>query len=62
MLRRLISWCVPDTALRIRADEPGNEALRTEEPPVTDLQSVLAPYRNDVGVDNVVGLRLQTDS
>ena len=62
MLRRLISWCVPDSALKLRADEARAAELRAAEPEVTDLQRVLAPYRNDIVVDNVVGLRLQPDS
>ena len=37
MLRRLIAWCVPDSALELR----GREADRT------DLGQALAPYQNE---------------
>jgi hypothetical protein len=39
MLRRLMSWCVPDTALELRVDE-------SEEVPA-DLRTALAPYEHE---------------
>ena len=37
MLKRLIAWCVPESALELRAVEPER----------TDLGGALAPYEND---------------
>ena len=37
MLRRLMSWCVPDSALELRGDEPE----------VADVELALAPYEHE---------------
>jgi hypothetical protein len=37
MLRRLMSWCVPESALELRFDEHE----------VTDVERALAPYEHD---------------
>jgi len=37
MLGRLISWCVPDSALELRVDEHE----------VADVESALAPYEHE---------------
>jgi hypothetical protein len=39
MLRRLMSWCVPDAALELRVDE--------SEDVLADLQTALAPYEHE---------------
>ena len=51
MLRRLIAWCVPDSALRLQAPEPE----------MTDVQSVLSPYHEDPVVENAMRLRIVHD-
>jgi hypothetical protein len=51
MLRRLIAWCVPDQALRLRAPEPE----------MTDVQRVLSPYQEDAAVESALKLRIVHD-
>jgi hypothetical protein len=49
MLRRLISWCVPDSALELRVDEHE----------VADVESALAPYEHETpAVETRFGLRV----
>jgi hypothetical protein len=49
MLRRLIAWCVPDSALEVRAVE-------TER---ADLDEALAPYESEAKTaDAPLGLRI----
>jgi hypothetical protein len=50
MLRRLMSWCVPDTALRMQ--RPGATANPTiaEKPDMTSVESVLQPYKEELEV------------
>jgi hypothetical protein len=51
MLRRLIAWCVPDAALRVRAPEAE----------MTDVQRVLSPYHEDSVVETAMNLRVIHD-
>jgi hypothetical protein len=49
MLGRLISWCVPDSALELRA----------EEHEVADIERALAPYEHEAQVvERAFGLRV----
>ena len=49
MLRRLMSWCVPDSALELRVDEQE----------VADVVRALAPYDHDAGsAEPPFGLRV----
>jgi len=50
MLSRLIAWCVPETALQLRANE--------DEPSMTDVGQALAPYENEHEADPLLGLRI----
>ena len=43
MLRRLMSWCVPATALELRAP-------KQPEPELTDVEQVLALYKEETEV------------
>ena len=53
MLGRLISWCVPDSSLELRA----NEVERS------DLGQALAPYESETAEPDVhVGLRIVGNS
>jgi hypothetical protein len=51
MLRRLIAWCVPDSALRLRAPEQE----------MTDVQRALSPYQEDSAADALHRLRVVHD-
>jgi hypothetical protein len=49
MLGRLISWCVPDSALELRADEHE----------IADVESALAPYEHETAaVESHFSLRV----
>jgi hypothetical protein len=49
MLRRLIAWCVPDSALELRGREPER----------TDVGQALAPYQGEPPKSEApVGLRV----
>ena len=49
MLRRLMGWCVPDSALELRAVEQE----------ITNVERVLAPYENEPpALDARFGLRV----
>jgi hypothetical protein len=53
MLRRLMSWCVPDSALALRADEPE----------VANVELALAPYEHEAAsADARFSLRVVTNS
>ena len=53
MLGRLISWCVPDSALEMRVDEHE----------VADVEGALAPYEHEtVAVEPHLGLRIVSNS
>jgi hypothetical protein len=49
MLGRLISWCVPDSALELRADEHE----------IADVERALAPYEHETqAVEPRLNLRI----
>ena len=49
MLERLIAWCVPDSALELRAFEPER----------ADVRQVLAPYGSEAApTEAPLGLRI----
>ncbi len=52
MLRRLMSWCVPDSALELRDDEHE----------VADVQKALAPYEHEATAVESLGLRVVSNS
>ena len=53
MLRRLMSWCVPDSALALRADERE----------VADVERALAPYEHAAApAETRLNLRVVTNS
>ena len=45
MLRRLISWCVPDSALRLQLHKSN-----PTDPDITNVESVLRPYKEELEV------------
>jgi hypothetical protein len=51
MLRRLFAWCVPESALRLRAPEQE----------MTDVQRALSPYEEDTAADALQRLRIIHD-
>jgi hypothetical protein len=53
MLRRLMSWCVPDSALE----------LKVVEAEVADVELALAPYEHEAApADSRLKLRVVTNS
>jgi hypothetical protein len=55
MLRRLMSWCVPDSALELRIDEHD----------VADVGKALAPYEHEAAeaaAESPFGLRIVRNS
>ena len=53
MLQRLMAWCVPESALELRAAEPTR----------ADLGEALAPYESGASVaDAPIGLRVVGNS
>jgi len=48
MLRRLISWCVPDDALRLQTKNHANPT--TDDPNITSVETVLKPYKEELEV------------
>jgi hypothetical protein len=51
MLRRLVAWCVPDSALKLQAPEQE----------MTDVQRVLSPYQEDTATEALKRLRIVHD-
>jgi hypothetical protein len=52
MLRRLISWCVPESALRLQTKpyaEPTTNPT-TGDPNITSVETVLKPYKEELEV------------
>ena len=48
MLGRLISWCVPDSALRMQPKPFSNPT--TTDPNITSVETVLKPYKEELEV------------
>ena len=49
MLRRLMSWCVPDSALKLQ-HKPATTNPTIAETDITSVETVLKPYKEELEV------------
>jgi hypothetical protein len=50
MLRRLMSWCVPDRALQLQRLPNTPNPTIAEKPGITSVETVLKPYKEELEV------------
>jgi hypothetical protein len=56
MMGRLISWCVPDNALRLQAKSS------TTDPDLTNVENVLRPYKEELEVGGYHAASIYTNN
>ena len=59
MLRRLMSWCVPDSALRF-TDQRFQKVASAPQPDLTNVENVLRPYKEELEVGGYQGASIYT--
>jgi len=50
MMRRLMTWCVPDSALKLQHKAATSNPTIAEKPDMTSVETVLKPYKEELEV------------
>ena len=61
MMRRLMSWCVPDKALRL-SDQRFQKVAADPQPDLTNVERVLKPYKEELEVGGYHAASIYTKS